>query len=120
MDKDLKDEYALEQGDNKTIERIMSVVIEKGISRDEGFEDRVRATVGRLHDEGIVLGDFIGSSRRVAFEGRYLGHKVAIKFSHSKLTLDHDERQQQREETIWLQAVLEKIEVLNYLFNVAR
>jgi len=97
-------EHFLNERDGRVTRSIMEMVRENSVVVDGDFENRVASAVGRLHDEGVEIGGFIGSSRRVVFEGRYRGNDVVIKFSHSKRTLEHDERQQQQEESIWMRA----------------
>ncbi len=98
-------EHEFDRKDEQTIAMILDEVKKRDIFNDQQFGDRVRLAVGRLHDEGVQIGEFLGSSRRIVFKGKYLGQDVAIKFPHAKGTIDHDERQQRREEEIWLDAV---------------
>ena len=98
-------EHELDRKDEQTVAMILDEVKKRDIFNDQQFGDRVRLAVGRLHDECVEIGEFLGSSRRIVFKGKYLGQDVAIKFPHAKGTIDHDERQQRREEEIWLDAV---------------
>ncbi len=98
-------EHELDRKDKQTVAMILDEVKKRDIFSDQQFGDRVRSAVGRLHDEGVEIGEFLGSTRRIVFKGKYLGRDVAIKFSHSKGGINQDEKQQRREEKIWLDAV---------------
>lgn len=99
-------EHELDRKDEQTTAMILDEVNKRDIFVDQQFDGRVKLAVGRLHDEGVEIGEFLGSTtRRIAFKGKYLGRDVAIKFSHSKGGINHDEKQQRLEEERWLAAV---------------
>ncbi|MDC0449118.1 hypothetical protein OAL67_00755 [bacterium] len=88
--------------DERVVDHIMSEVQDNSW-KDFDFEERVVSVVSWLHDEGVEIGAFIGSSRRLVFGGKYKGFPVVIKLT--AFIEDRNETgQQNQEEEIWHQA----------------
>lgn len=73
----------------------------KNVVRDAYFDANLADLISELHDNGIEIGSFLNSSRRIVFDATLNNRKVVVKFTHARDTFDHDEYQQQKEELVW-------------------
>jgi len=64
---------------------------------DSDFKERLESTIVDLHNCGVDLGEFLGSSRRVVYSAKWGGKDVVVKLSATASNRD----QNKNEEATW-------------------